>query len=175
MLGRMGMSRRTVMLCTAMALALLGCSTGSGRPLPTPLPPAGSSVPPELPRSASAVSSQLPRSDAASTEQAARALWRSRAVRNYSIVVERECSCATRPFRIVVREAKAVDVRAVDGSDAAVPAGLLLSVDDMFNLIERFPPAYDVQYDPTFGFPRSTRLANRRDQGTFSVKNLTRL
>jgi hypothetical protein len=108
------------------------------------------------------------------TEKVARALWRSRGIRNYSVVVERECSCATRPFRIVVRGARAVDVRAVDGSHEAAPAGLLLSVDDMFNLIERHPPVYDVEYDPTYGFPRDTRLANQRDQGTFSVKDLTR-
>jgi hypothetical protein len=91
------------------------------------------------------------------------------------VIVERECSCATRPFRIVVRRARAVDVHAVDGSRDAAPAGLLLSVNDMFNLIERHPPPYEVAYDPTYGFPRSTRLANQRDQGTFSVRDLTRL
>jgi len=53
---------------------------------------------------------------------------------------------------------------------------LLLSVDDMFNLIERHPPAYAVEYDPTYGFPRTTRLAdNQRDQGSFSVSGLVRL
>jgi hypothetical protein len=175
MLRRMRMCRRRFILGTAMTLALVGCSSGSGRALPTKLPAAVSSAPSPSPSSAPVLSSQSPRSDPKATEQVARALWRSRGIRSYSVVVERECSCATRPFRIVVRGARAVDVHAVDGSHEAAPAGLLLSVDDMFNLIERHPPPYDVEYDPTYGFPRSTRLANQRDQGTFSVKDLTRL
>lgn len=163
MLRRMRMRRRTIILGTAMALALLGCSGGSSRDLPAVIPNADSSVQSMSPRLAPAVPSRSPQTEFV-TAEAAKALWRSRGVRNYSVVVERDCSCATRPFRIVVREAQAVEVRAVDGSDTPVPAGLLLSVDDMFDLIERFPPAYDMQYDPAYGFPRSTGLADRRDQ-----------
>lgn len=98
--------------------------------------------------------------------------WRARGARDYRVDVERECSCATRAYRIQVRNGRAVSISAVDGSEQAGPEGLLLSVDDMFALLAQRPPPYDVEYDPTYGFPRSTRLhgpAGDRDQGSFSV------
>lgn len=105
--------------------------------------------------------------------QAALARWRARGARDYSIDVERECSCPARPYRIEVRGGLAASIRPVDGSDSPAPDGLLLSVDDMFDLLAAAAPSYPVQYDQTYGFPRSTRLAGaggRRDQGTYTVR-----
>lgn len=173
----MGVRRRALFLMgTAMTLVLLGCSN-DGRPVATGSPAAGSPASPARSTSSplsTPTQSPSPRTDPATKERKARAVWRSRAISNYSVVVERECSCPTRPFRIAVRAGRAVSVHAVDGSNEAAPAGLLLSVDDMFNLIDRHPPVYDVEYDPTYGFPRSTGLANQRDQGTFSVSHFLR-
>lgn len=104
--------------------------------------------------------------------QAALAHWRARGTRDYRIDVERECSCPARAYRIEVRDSRAVSIGPVDGSDSPAPDGLLMSVDDMFDLLTDASPPYQVQYDPTYGFPRSTGLpgvAGQRDQGTFTV------
>ncbi len=51
----------------------------------------------------------------------------------------------------------------MDGSDSPGPDGLLLGIDDTLDLLGDVPRPFQVQYDPTYGFPRSTCLPGLAD------------
>lgn len=89
--------------------------------------------------------------------------WASSATHDYEFDFQRLCYCpqeATEQVRIVVRQDAIVSVvRIRDGQPASTTFVVWPRVDELFadvqRSLEQNPERIDVQYDPTFGYPRS--------------------
>jgi hypothetical protein len=113
--------------------------------------------------------------------------WASSATRNYEFEFRRSCNCppeATEQVRIVVRQNEIASVvRVRDGQPANTSPALWPRVDDLFAEVQQRldepTERIDVEYDPTFGYPRSIvvdiALMMVDDEYSLTAGNLRRL
>jgi hypothetical protein len=113
--------------------------------------------------------------------------WASAGVHDYEFDFRRLCFCApeaTEQVHIVVRQDAIVSVvRTRDGQTASTTYAVWPRVDDLFadveQRLEQHAERIDVQYDPTFGYPRSIvadiALMAADDEYSLTAGNLRRL
>ena len=87
--------------------------------------------------------------------------WRSQGVTSYEFRVQRICFCIpTGPLLVQVRDGRPVSVTNADSGEPATPdASMPLTVEALFavvdDAIDRDAQRLDVDYDDTFGYPRT--------------------
>ena len=113
--------------------------------------------------------------------------WASAGLHDYEFDFQRICFCtpeATEPVHIVVRKDVVTSVvRTRDGQPASTQYTTWPRVDELFEDVQRrlSPRAerIDVQYDPTYGYPRSivvdVMLMTADDEYALTAGNLRRL
>jgi hypothetical protein len=113
--------------------------------------------------------------------------WASSNTHDYEFEFRRSCFCppeATEQVRIVVRDDAIVSVvRTRDGQPASTNFAVWPRVDELFadveQRLEQRTERLDVQYDPTFGYPRSIvadiLLMAVDDEYSLTAGNLRRL
>jgi hypothetical protein len=113
--------------------------------------------------------------------------WASAGLRDYEFDFQRLCFCTpevTEPVHIIVRNDVVTSVvRRRDGQPASMQYTTWPRVDELFEDVQRrlSPRAerLDVQYDPTYGYPRSivvdVQLMMADDEYALTAGNLRRL
>ena len=127
------------------------------------------------------------RSDEELELQRNRQRWASVGIRDYEFDFRRSCFCtadATEPVHIVVRNGAITSVvRTRDGQPASTQLTVWPRVDELFadvqQRLEQRAERLDVQYDPTYGYPRSIVadivLTMADDEYALAAANLRRL
>lgn len=100
----------------------------------------------------------------------ARALWRSKNIRNYEFETRADCFCPTeltRPAKVVVRNDTVRSVTLLDGTLVASNyAAYRLTVNALFDLAAADPGPHinrvSVTFDSTYGYPTQVALVARQ-------------
>jgi hypothetical protein len=133
------------------------------------------------------ITSATARSDAALELARNRQRWASAGIHDYEFDFQRNCFClseATEPVHIVVRQDVISSVvRKSDGQPASTSVSVWPRVDELFadvqQRLEQRIERLDVQYDPTYGYPRSIvadiALMSVDDEYSLTAGNLRRL
>lgn len=136
---------------------------------------------------ACSITTETARSDAELELARNRQRWASANIRDYEFDFRRSCYCpseVTERVRIVVRNDAIVSVvRTRDGQPASTSVGAWPRVDELFEdvrtRLDQDAARLDVQYDPTYGYPRSivadVILLAVDDEYSLVAENLRRL
>ncbi len=89
------------------------------------------------------------------TNAAARQRWGASGRPDYTYRLREQCFCPAADYRVTVVDGDAVGIEQISGEDQRTPTRLQLSIDDLFDLIDRRAGVASIraEYDDRYGYP----------------------